>query len=337
MSCPYNMLLGRAGDHVTGSIGRDFLLIPALDACGPRLVGSLTACPNNRQAGRRDHGGRHRRRTAAGGVRLQAGASTRPAPLDQLGDRLRLHLTDRRPLHRRRARRRDGRAGVGVERADRDRRSVAGRARLRAARGPLAHRRRHLPVVAPADRPALRLVGRVDLHLGADPHAVDRRLRRRRVPRPARRHRRAHDGPVDPARAADDAHHHDRERHRAPAPALHGQHRDRVRGDRERRDRHRADPLLPPATGERADRHRRRRGRRQLSPGLRRRGRDRGLGPARLRRLRQRGGGDARRCTAGAQGDRDVARRVWRQVAEWNRSPVYATLLVAVLASLAFA
>jgi len=28
---------------------------------------------------------------------------------------------------------------------------------------------------------------------------------------------------------------------------------------------------------------------------------------------------------------------VWRQVAEWNRSPVYATLLVAVLASLAFA
>lgn len=29
--------------------------------------------------------------------------------------------------------------------------------------------------------------------------------------------------------------------------------------------------------------------------------------------------------------------RVWRKVAEWNRSPVYATLLVAVLASLAFA
>jgi amino acid transporter len=29
--------------------------------------------------------------------------------------------------------------------------------------------------------------------------------------------------------------------------------------------------------------------------------------------------------------------RVWRQVADWNRSPVYATLLVAVLASLAFA
>jgi amino acid transporter len=29
--------------------------------------------------------------------------------------------------------------------------------------------------------------------------------------------------------------------------------------------------------------------------------------------------------------------RVWRQVANWNRSPVYATLLVAVLASLAFA
>ena len=76
----------------------------------------------------------HRRRTAARGVRLQAGASTRPAPVDQLGDRLRLHLADRRPLHRRRARRRDGRARVGVERADRHRRPAARRARLRAAR-----------------------------------------------------------------------------------------------------------------------------------------------------------------------------------------------------------
>src|ERR1700750_1726608 len=71
-----------------------------LDARCDRLVGTLPACPNNRQAGRRDHGREHLRRTAARGVRLQAGASPRPAPLDQLGDRLRVHLADRRPLHR---------------------------------------------------------------------------------------------------------------------------------------------------------------------------------------------------------------------------------------------